>query len=197
MVVENQDNDKYTIKVDGSGRVTHRNRRYLRSFKPAMQTPLIPGPRPDSYLSPPQTCPHPIPTVAPPDRVVPNDRHDDRHQPEAVHNARGAPDLPLDNTEQPSPVVSRLPTSPSRPQTTTYNPTEDTTPTLPVLLPAPPPSPASEDSYTRRSTRARKPNMLYPDSDYVLSSCSTQEDPPGGHTRRSGGGPPRRRVGWR
>ena len=34
LVIENYGNDKYTVKVDGSGRVIQRNRRYLRSFKP-------------------------------------------------------------------------------------------------------------------------------------------------------------------
>ena len=33
LVIENDGHDKYTVKVDGSGRV-RRNRRYLRSFKP-------------------------------------------------------------------------------------------------------------------------------------------------------------------
>ena len=32
--MENDGHDKYTVKVDGSGRVIQRNRRYLRSFKP-------------------------------------------------------------------------------------------------------------------------------------------------------------------
>ena len=30
LVVENDGHDKYTVKVDGSGRVIQRNRRYLR-----------------------------------------------------------------------------------------------------------------------------------------------------------------------
>ena len=34
LVVENNGHDKYTVKVDGSGRVIQRNQRYLRSFKP-------------------------------------------------------------------------------------------------------------------------------------------------------------------
>ena len=34
-VVEDKSHDKYTVKVDGSGRLTDRNRRYLCTFKPA------------------------------------------------------------------------------------------------------------------------------------------------------------------
>ena len=37
-VVETAEHDQYIIKVDGSGRLTKRNRRFLRGFKPASQT---------------------------------------------------------------------------------------------------------------------------------------------------------------
>ena len=36
-VVETAEHDQYIIKVDGSGRLTKRNRRFLRAFKPASQ----------------------------------------------------------------------------------------------------------------------------------------------------------------
>ena len=35
MVVEVGTHDQYKVKVDGSGRVTLRNRKFLRHFKPA------------------------------------------------------------------------------------------------------------------------------------------------------------------
>ena len=47
VVLEDLGFDKYSVKVDGSGRVTDRNRRYLRNFKPAVESPLLRGPRPD------------------------------------------------------------------------------------------------------------------------------------------------------
>ena len=47
VVLENLGYDKYSVKVDGSGRVTDRNRRYLRNFKPAVESPLLRGPRTD------------------------------------------------------------------------------------------------------------------------------------------------------
>ena len=37
-VVEVADHDQYVVKVDGSGRLTKRNRRFLRVFKPASMT---------------------------------------------------------------------------------------------------------------------------------------------------------------
>ena len=45
VVLEDKGFDKYAVKVDGSGRVTDRNRRFLRAFKPAHE-PNLPAPRP-------------------------------------------------------------------------------------------------------------------------------------------------------
>ena len=45
-IIENDGHDKYTVKVDGSGRVLQRNSMYLKSFKlmnlrvPGTRTPL-------------------------------------------------------------------------------------------------------------------------------------------------------------
>ena len=40
MVLENHGNDQYSIKVDGTGRVTKRNRRYLRRYTLPQGVPL-------------------------------------------------------------------------------------------------------------------------------------------------------------
>ena len=45
VVLEDKGFDKYSVKIDGSGRVTDRNRRFLRAFKPEHE-PSIPAPRP-------------------------------------------------------------------------------------------------------------------------------------------------------
>ena len=45
VVLEDKGFDKYAVKVDGSGRITDRNRRFLRAFK-SEHEPSIPGPRP-------------------------------------------------------------------------------------------------------------------------------------------------------
>ena len=51
IIMETQENDKYLVKVDGSWTVTHRNRRFLRSFKPALRTSLLLRTQPDVCLS--------------------------------------------------------------------------------------------------------------------------------------------------
>lgn len=43
-VMEDHGHDSYTLKVDGSGRVTRRNRQFLRRFVPASNHIAIPGP---------------------------------------------------------------------------------------------------------------------------------------------------------
>ena len=51
-IVEVGPNDQYSIKIDGSGRITIRNRRFLRKFTPA-STDVRPDPtRARSYLDP-------------------------------------------------------------------------------------------------------------------------------------------------
>ena len=47
VVLEDLGFDKYSVRVDGSRRVTDRKRTYLRNFKPAVESPLLRGPRPD------------------------------------------------------------------------------------------------------------------------------------------------------
>merc|ERR1712025_445300 len=46
LVLEELGYNKYRVKVDGSGRVTDRNRQFLRKFTPV--TPYLPGPNPNS-----------------------------------------------------------------------------------------------------------------------------------------------------
>ena len=59
VVLENKGFDKYSVKIDGSGRVTDRNRRFLRAFKPE-HGPSTPAPRPtiaeDTLHEPVQRC---------------------------------------------------------------------------------------------------------------------------------------------
>ena len=50
VVLEDNGYDKYTIKVDGSGRVIDRNRRYLRSFTPE-NSHLLRGPNTQNQSS--------------------------------------------------------------------------------------------------------------------------------------------------
>lgn len=50
MVLEHLGYNKYRIKVDGSGRITDRNRQFLRKFTP--WTPNLPGPSPNTGYEP-------------------------------------------------------------------------------------------------------------------------------------------------
>ena len=38
VVIKDDGYDKYRVKIDGTGRITHQNRRFLRSFKPNEDT---------------------------------------------------------------------------------------------------------------------------------------------------------------
>ena len=85
-VVESPGYDQYRVKVDGSGRLTLRNRRFLRAYTPA--TPSLPqGPTAEPHLTrigdqapapPPPAAVEPIPVDAPttdettpPNRLLP------------------------------------------------------------------------------------------------------------------------------
>ena len=49
-VIEDKGLNKYSIRIDGSGRVTDRNRQFLRGFKPATNSTFN-GPTPQSDIS--------------------------------------------------------------------------------------------------------------------------------------------------
>ena len=55
LVLENLGFNKYRVKVDGSGRVTDRNRQFLRKFTPV--TPSMPGPSPSQTIGNQQVDP--------------------------------------------------------------------------------------------------------------------------------------------
>ncbi|PFX15327.1 Gag-Pol polyprotein [Stylophora pistillata] len=65
VVVESAGHDQYRVEVDGSGRITLRNRRFLRAYTPA--TPSIRPPPPPAHQLPGSAlqCPHPQPPVPP------------------------------------------------------------------------------------------------------------------------------------
>jgi len=59
IVTDAMPHDQYVVKVDGSGRMTTRNRKFLRSFQPASAT-IQPAPSP-SHIDIEQTIPDPMP----------------------------------------------------------------------------------------------------------------------------------------
>ena len=130
LVLENMGYNKYRVKIDGSGRVTDRNRQYLRQFSPV--TSQQPGPRPEPrYIPKPVVEPkyqpvfEPLP-VSPPQQQV-----------------QIIPDTPVQTT--PDQAAPSQPASPSTPESPSFV-TPPSTPVTrePSLLP-------------RRSTRISKP----------------------------------------
>ena len=129
LVLDDLGHNKYRVKVDGSGRVTDRNRQFLRQFTPV--THSQPGPRPD-YHQPvvdpePQIIPSqsPAPVLRDPEPVV--------HEPE------------------PNPVIIPQTPTPSIPPTVA----QPSTPESPSF--ATPPSTPVASIPLRRSTRVSKP----------------------------------------
>ena len=129
LVLENLGFNKYRIKVDGSGRVTDRNRQYLRQFTPV--TTSQPGPRPDAqYVPTPVAEPESQPFVAPEPVVQPQQPVIPEPQPPAT---------------PPRQVAYPQPTSPTTPESPSFA-TPPTTPEPPVAIEPP-----------RQSTRVRNP----------------------------------------
>ena len=105
-VVEDKNHDKYAVRIDGSGRLTDRNRRYLRAFKPDTQTYLpTPGP-----LTRPPAVPngdnHPDPEAGQSDK-------DNFHRGIAPGIEESAPPSPTP-TPPPSPVQAVAPAATPR-----------------------------------------------------------------------------------
>ena len=152
VITEVRDNNQYTVRLDGSGRCTLRNRKFLRRILPVcMDKPL--GPWLDNMpAQPPSTSNrdprHPVPTatdmpapVATPTEDVATHKEDDTSREDLVTPASSAEDVP---TLAPPPALPSEPTPPA-PSTAT-----STTPQSPPATPAP-----------RRSTRIRrKPREL-------------------------------------
>ena len=133
LVLDDLGHNKYCVKVDGSGRVTDRNRQFLRQFTPVTQTQ--PGPRPDYHpvvdpepqVSLPQ---NPAPVISNPEPVA--------SVPEPIVSA----------PEPQTPIPS--PSQPVAQPTTPGSPSFVTPPSTPVATNPP-----------RRSIRVRKPTVRF------------------------------------
>ena len=133
LIIDDLGHNKYRIRVDGSGRVTDRNRQFLRQFTPS--TPVQPGPRPGSYYNHPEPVaeqPRPVPLEPQPAISIPEPVV---HSPEPV----AQPMLRTPERPAPHPVVQQTPASPG-------SPSFATPPTTPISNIPP-----------RRSTRVSKP----------------------------------------
>ena len=149
-VIEDLGYNKYRVRVDGSGRVTDRNRQYLRHFSPATpsqpapSTGTAPGPTTPSQQTAPSTGTAPAPPAsAPPSTAA------DPSTPSST-----SPSNSVETEETQDDFV----TPPSSPQT--FETPETQSPQPPVPDPVTP--------TLRRSSRRRQQNILYPSSDYDL-----------------------------
>ena len=155
MILEDMGFNKYRVKVDGSGRITQRNRQFLKKFTPV--TPSLPGPSPNSGYYEPQENP-----------AIPS--RSQIYQP--VANPSPTPEIGFDNPTAPSSPPHPTPGSPTppafqsrEPPNTPESPTFVTPPSSPGMtpnLPDPvgeqPPLPAYETpTLPRRSTRISRP----------------------------------------
>ena len=109
-VIEDLGHNKYRIRVDGSRRVTDRNRQFLRKFSSV--TPTEPGPSPPSQLPQP---PPPVPVTMAPDLPadVPEPSPPPR-QPTPPVETDTAPSLGPTSPEEPSvPTLRRSARNPA------------------------------------------------------------------------------------
>ena len=142
--------NKYRIRVDGSGRVTDRNRQFLRQFSSV--TPSEPRPSPSSTASQPaqpaQPPPPPVTASTAPDVPAPPPA-----TPVRVPTAPDLPDIPD------HPVLPQQP--PVEPEVSFFTPPSSPQGPSPSAEPPPPPA-------TRRSGRNVRPNTLFPSQEYDL-----------------------------
>ena len=156
MVLEHLGFNKYRVKVDGSGRVTERNRQFLRKFTPV--TPSMPGPNPSTGNH--QTNPSPssseIPQHFEPTPVS-------QYTPETVSSPTlpesMSADFPLFPAPVSSPSTPRLADTPSPPASPS-SPSFMTPPSSPAMTPntsEPVGVQPETPTLPRQSTRARRP----------------------------------------
>ena len=131
-VVEDLGYNKYRVRVDGSGRVSDRNRQFLRQITPV--TPSLPGPSPSSVPSCHDTAPAQSPVLPP---VQP-----------ALPPTQGPAPVTVDTEPQPEAAPGHLHSEPEPGHA-------DSEPELREL---PPEQPAGTSPVPlRRSTRSRRP----------------------------------------
>ena len=153
LVLEDLGFNKYRVKVDGSGRITDRNRQFLRKFTP--MTPSLPGPSPNVNPTPAGNL------IYQPVNPTPVG---ERSQP--FVNLEPSPPMPL--TPQLADIPSSPPsptfvTPPSSPVQSSNSEARNPTPT-PVILPNNEP-----EMQPRRSGRIRNPPKRFNPAEYDLS----------------------------
>ena len=162
VVLENEGNDKYMVKVDGSGRIAPRNRRYLRKFKPmeSSQPAHSPHLQDATRYGPTQIR-----------GVVPQVRAGDEEGGGEKEMIITQPRESLSDTP-PTPVMQTQPIQQFQPTEATLVP-----PSLPDMAvsnsPRAPPvvGPRGAAEPVRRSQRVSRPNTKYSPEEYDLSEA--------------------------
>ena len=149
-VIEDLGHHKYRIKIDGSGRVTDRNRRFLRSFKPAVSK-SFPGPSPTTSSSVQEQEPTLTPEVSNPES--PNMPHE-------IPDFVNVENTPTTTSEMGGEGSSSRDPCPFTPPAVSPTHTSSLSPPSSDIQSLPNP---------RRSSRARVPNKLYSKDFYDLT----------------------------
>ena len=173
-VIEVRQNDQYVVRVDGSGRVTVRNRKFLRKYQPVVRPPPRLSVDVDIW-APNSRSPSPPPSPTPPLTATPPPTAP-AHDPSPP-----APPTPAVPAQPASPSALPTPSTPPRPRPHAASPSALPTPSTPprprlspsrsVSVPpmsppmGPSPSAAVPPAAPRRSTRDRRPPAYL--SDYV------------------------------
>ena len=146
MILENLGFNKYRVKVDGSGRITERNRQFLKKFTPV--TPTLPGPSPNASYYEPTVNPN-RPTELNPQPVV---------NPIPTSDQTNIPAIspPISPPRQLREPASSAPTTPESPTFVTPPSSPALTPTLPDSVGEQPTLPETP-TLPRRSTRVSRP----------------------------------------
>ena len=170
-VIEVKQFDQYVIRVDGSRRVTLRNRKFLRKFFPAIPQPTwLPIPLPTHPIQSPRTLTTPMAVTLPP---PPHAEKAQLPGPEPPNIPCPLPMMPPTTPQKPaSPLGS--PTTPSPPAVATPRDPATRGPRTPS---SPTPTATSEPTASRpagprRSDRQRRP------PDYLLDYALMADDYP-------------------
>ena len=155
-VVEVRQYDQYMVRVDGSGRVTLRNRKFLRTYVPVHQ-PLPPKTMEDDIHA--TRRPAPSSTLCPPAvSAVPLSASSCPIAPTQQHSRRVTDDPPspiLDDSD--GPVVHSPSAAPSASADLLHHPPQAPDRTTGIVDPAPPSAPSPTPSPRRSLRRICKP----------------------------------------
>ena len=168
VIVEVKDHDQYSVRVDGTGRLTLRNRKFLRSYQPINRCYLQEKGK-ELTTSPTPTEFKPFHSPAPIDNRsnllnIPTPEDDTTTNGNSpVHRTTLPVGNPIVNSDPPCEIPTKLPPSPGEITSLPNTPTQ-TAPRLPPVAPQ-----ASNDAPRRRTQREVKPNPKYSSELWDLS----------------------------